>query len=154
MNERSLSLEYFNSVLYDLEKAFWDERGRGARFRVTTVGREYFRDKFLAKVHGKDLDAILKMVGDVLTEEGIVHGLSYQVEDRLVRIRVEGCVHQAVEHKLQAKQVEPYTCVPANLIVLAVEEALRRPMELAEIKLEDGACNLLLVLFEPRDVDV
>ncbi len=152
MNERSLSLEYINSILYDLEKAFWDERGRGARFRVTTVGREYFRDKCLPKIHSQDLETIIKAVEDVLTEEGIVLGQSHQVEDR--RIRVEGCLHQDVERKLQGKQVEPYTCIPANLVAMAIEEVLRRPVELAEIKLEDGACSLLLVLFEPRDVDV
>jgi hypothetical protein len=42
--------------------------------------------------------------------------------------------------------------VPANLIVLAIEDKLDRPVELAEIKLEDGACQVLLVLFEQRPV--
>jgi hypothetical protein len=154
MNDRKLSLGYINSVLYDLEKAFWDERGRGARFRVTTVGREYFLDKCLPKIQSQDLDAIIKAVEDVLTEEGIVLGQSHLVEDRLLHIRVEGCLHQDVERKLAAKDVEPFTCIPANLVALAIEQVLRRPVELAEIKLEDGACSLLLVLFEPRDVDV
>ena len=49
-----------------------------------------------------------------------------------------------------AKGVEPFTCVPANLIVLAIEEKLDIPVELAEIKVEDGACQLLLVMFEKR----
>lgn len=154
MNDRKLSLGYINSVLYDLEKAFWDERGRGARFRVTTVGRDYFLDKCLPKIQSQDLDTIIKAVEDVLTEEGIVLGQSHQVEDRLLHIRVEGCLHQDVERKLEAKDVEPFTCIPANLVALAIEQVLRRPVELAEIKLEDGACNILLVLFEPRDVDV
>jgi hypothetical protein len=42
MSSHSVPLDYVNSIVYDLQKAFWDERGRGARFRVTTVGREYF----------------------------------------------------------------------------------------------------------------
>ena len=46
--------------------------------------------------------------------------------------------------------MEPFTCIPANLVVLAIEETLDRPVELAEIKVEDGACHLLLVLFESR----
>jgi hypothetical protein len=36
------------------------------------------------------------------------------------------------------------------LIVLAIEEKLDLPVELAEIKLEDGVCKLLLVIFEKR----
>jgi hypothetical protein len=51
---------------------------------------------------------------------------------------------------LVAQETKPFTCVPANLIVLAIEEKLDRPAELAEIKLEDGACQLLLVLFDQR----
>jgi hypothetical protein len=34
--------------------------------------------------------------------------------------------------------------------VLAIEEKLDRPVELAEIKLADGACQLLLVVFDQR----
>ena len=49
-----------------------------------------------------------------------------------------------------ARDIEPFTCVPANLIVLAIEEKLDLPVELAEIKLVDGACELLLVIFEQR----
>jgi hypothetical protein len=49
-----------------------------------------------------------------------------------------------------AHGIEPFTCVPANLIVLAVEDKLDRPVELAEIKLEEGACQLLLVVFDQR----
>jgi hypothetical protein len=40
--------------------------------------------------------------------------------------------------------------VPANLIVLAIEEKLDRPAELAEIKLEEAGCHILVVLFDKR----
>jgi hypothetical protein len=33
---------------------------------------------------------------------------------------------------------------------LAIEERLDRPVELAEIKTEEGACQLLLVVFDAR----
>jgi len=42
MSDKTISLDYANDILFELEKAFWDERGKGARFRVTTVGRGYF----------------------------------------------------------------------------------------------------------------
>jgi len=151
MSNRNPSLEYVNSILFDLQKAFWDERGKGARFRVTTVGRGYFRDKCLARITARDLDSIISAIEKVLVEEGIVQEQSSHLEDRLLRIRVKGCIHQPVERSLLDKQVEPFTCIPANLIVLAVEEVLNRPVELAEIKVEDDTCHLLLVIFEPRE---
>jgi hypothetical protein len=136
--------------MYDLEKAFWDERGKGARFRTTQVGQAYFTDKFLPVIQSPELDNILKVIQDVLQEEGIAASIAYEREDRLLRVRVEGCIHRAVEDRMLANNIEPFTCVPANLIVLAIEEKLDKPVELAEIKIEDGACNLLLVVFEER----
>ena len=150
MNNKNVSLEYANSIIYDLEKAFWDERGKGARFRTTKVGQEYFTNKFLPLIESSEIDHMLQVIEDVLQEEGIAASVSHEKDDRLLRIRVEGCIHRNIEERLLAHEVEPFTCVPANLIVLAIEEKLDRPVELAEVKLEDGACQLLLVLFDQR----
>jgi len=117
---------------------------------MTTVGREYLEDKCLPLLQSSDLDHILHMLEDVLQREGIASKMSYNSEDRLLRVRVEGCVHRPVEDKMVARGIEPFTCVPANLIALAIEDRLDRPVELAEIRLEDGACLLLLVVFDQR----
>ena len=47
MKTNSVPLDYANTLIFELEKAFFDERGKGARFRMTTVGREFFQDKCL-----------------------------------------------------------------------------------------------------------
>ena len=150
MKKNTIPQDYANNLIYDLQKAFWDERGRGARFRTTTVGREYFLEKCLSLIQSEDLDHILQTINQVIQEEDIAEAVSYSIEDRLLRIRVEGCIHRQVEEKLIAHGVEPFTCVPANLIVLAIEEKLDRPVELAEVTLEDGVCQILLVLFDER----
>jgi len=150
MKNKSIPLDYVNSIMFDLEKAFWDERGKGARFRTTKVGNEYFIDKCLPLIQIPELDHILNKITDVLQNEGIAGKVSYNKEDRLVKVQVEGCVHRHIEERMNANDIEPFTCIPANLIVLAIEEKLNQPVELAEIKLEDGVCNLLLVLFEKR----
>lgn len=150
MSDRAIPLDYANSLLFELEKAFWDERGKGARFRTTTVGREYFKEKCLPLIQSAELDEILRALKGVLEGEGIALDVSHDKEERLLRVRVEGCLHRPVEDKMLALGVEPFTCVPANLIALAIEEKLDRPVELAEIKTEGGACQLLLVLFEAR----
>jgi hypothetical protein len=148
MNAKIIPLDYVNSLMYELEKAFWDERGRGARFRMTTVGREFYQDKVVPLLQSSELNHILKTVQDVLQNEGIVGSVTYDQDDRLLRVRVEGCLHRQVEEKMAARGIEPWTCVPANMIVLAIEEKLGRPVELAEIKVVEGACQLLLVLFD------
>jgi hypothetical protein len=150
MTGRHISQEYANSIMYDLQKAFWDERGKGARFRMTTVGREYFKNKGLSQVKASSVAEIVDAIGKILREEGIVASIAQEQDDRLVHIRVQGCLHYDIEQRLVAKGVEPFTCVPANLVVMAIEEAMDRPVELAEIKVGDGSCELLLVLFDRR----
>jgi hypothetical protein len=148
MTDKKISLDYANGIVYDLQKAFWDERGKGARFRTTTVGREYFTNKFLPLIKSAEIDQILQVIQDVLQEEGIAVQVTHSKEDRLLRVSVEGCVHRDVEKRLLGDDIEPFTCIPANLVVLAIEEKLGQPVELAEIKLEEGVCQLLLVLFD------
>jgi hypothetical protein len=145
-----LPLDYANSILYEMERAFFDERGRGARFRMTTVGREYFKTKIRPLLDGCDMEQILMVVERVLQTEGILTHLSYSNEERLIRVKVEGCLHRPLEEKMAANGVEPFTCIPANLIVLALEDIFDKPVELADIRLEEGACQLLLIRFDKR----
>ena len=149
-DKKMIPLDYVNGLMYELEKAFWDERGRGARFRMTTVGRKYYRDQVRPLLQSTELDHILKTVQGVLQTEGITGKVSYDIDGRLLRMNVERCIHEQVEERMLAHGIEPFTCVPANLIVLAIEEKLDRPVELAEIKKDDSGCHLLLVLFEKR----
>jgi hypothetical protein len=150
MSDQTIPLDYANNLMYELEKAFWDERGRGARFRVTTVGDGLFKEKVQPQLQSSDLEHILHMIEDVLRKEGIASKMTYNSEERLLRVRIEGCVHRPVEEKMIAHGIEPFTCLPINLVVLAIEEVWDRPVELAEIKLEEGYCQLLVVLFDKR----
>ena len=150
MSEKQIPLDYVNDLVFELEKAFHDERGKGARFRMTTVGRQFYQENCLPLIQSEDVDQIIKTVEQVLKDKGIITQVSYEREERLFKLRVTGCIHRQVEERMVAKGVEPFTCVPANLVVLAIEEKLDRPVELAEIRVEDGACSLLLILFEQR----
>jgi hypothetical protein len=150
MNNKTVPLDYTNALMYEMEKAFWDERGKGARFRMMNVGQQYYTDKIKPLLKSAEVDEIIRKVGEVLQGEGIAAEVSYGKEDRLLRVCVKGCLHRQVEERMMAKEIEPFTCVPANLIVLALEEKLDVPVELAEIKVVEGSCQLLLVMFEKR----
>jgi len=150
MSKKTLPVDYANSLMFEMQKAFWDERGKGARFRMTTVGREFYKEKVLPLINSSEVEDILRTIEGVLKNEGIASTVSYSTEDRLLRVGVKGCVHRAVEDQMLARGIEPFTCIPANLIMLAIEEKLDRPVELAEIKVEKGVCQLLLIIFEKR----
>jgi hypothetical protein len=151
MNDKKMiPLDYANGLMYELEKAFWDERGRGARFRMTTVGRKYYQERVRPLLQSTELEYILKTIQDVLQIEGIAGKVAYDINGRLMRVSVTHCIHDQVEERMTAHGIEPFTCVPANLIVLAIEEKLDRPVELAEIRRDEQGCHLLLVLFDRR----
>jgi hypothetical protein len=150
MNGKSISQDYANDLIFELEKAFWDERGKGARFRVTTVGREFFQTMCLPRLQSTEIGDMVRVLESALQEQGIVSGVSAEADGRMLRVRVAGCAHRSVEDRMVANETKPFTCVPANLIVLAIEEKLDRPAELAEIKLEEDACHIQLVLFDQR----
>ena len=152
MNDQTIPLDYVNSLMYELEKAFWDERGRGARFRLTTVGRGFFKEHIRPLLQSAELDQILQTIEQVLRQEGIATKMTYNSEERLLRVKIEGCVHRPVEEQMLAHGIEPFTCLPINLVVLAIEEIWDKPVELAEVKVEDGHCQLLVVLFDKRPV--
>jgi hypothetical protein len=150
MNNKTVPLDYTNALMYELEKAFWDERGKGARFRMMNVGQQYYIDKIKPLLQTADVDEVIRKVDEVLKGEGVAAEVSYTKEDRLLKVSVKGCIHRQVEERMMAREIEPFTCIPANLIVLALEEKLDVPVELAEIKVVEGSCQLLLVMFEKR----
>ena len=150
MNSDTISRDYANDIIFELEKAFWDERSKGARVRLTTLGRDFFRTKCLPKIQTKEIPDMVKVIESVLQENGIIKGMSVAIDGRLLRVRIEGCTHRPVEERMIAHETKPFACLPANMIVLAVDEVLNRPAELAEIKLADGACEALIVLFDKK----
>jgi len=116
------------------------------------VGREFFKAECLPRLQSTEIEDMIRAVEGALKDKGIVSRVSATRDGRLLRVCIEGCMHRSVEDRLVAQETKPFTCVPANLIVLAVEEKLDRPAELAEIKLEDGVCQVLIVLFDQRPV--
>jgi len=150
MNNQTISRDYANDMIYELEKGFWDERGKGARFRLTTLGRDFFNSKCLPKIQSTEIADMVKTIEGVLKENGIIEGMSVEIDGRLLRVRIKGCTHRPVEDRMMAHETKPFACLPANMIVLAVDSKLNRPSELAEIKLADGACEVLIVLFEKK----
>lgn len=152
MSNHSIPQNYANNLIFDLQKAFWDERGLGARFRTVSVGREHFKSHVLPHLTTNEIGDFVRAIEKALKDEGIVAKISFTEDGRLLRVKVEGCVHRIVEERLAQYDIPPFTCVPANLIAFAIEEKLDRPVELAEIKVEADGCNLLLVTFEQRPV--
>lgn len=150
MDNNRTFLDYSNSLIYELEKAFFDERGKGARFRVTKVGSKFYQENCQQKIKTQNIDEMIKVIEGALKDAGIISKIEPVIEERMLRVAVHGCLHRPVEEEMISHGIEPFTCIPANLVVRAIEDTLERPVEIAEIKVKEGICHLLLVLFDPR----
>ena len=148
MSDKGISHEYLNDLVFDLEKAFWDERGRGCRFRMMEVGREIYESDCKSRIRSSEIPVIISAVGEVLNEMSVIGSVTFEQEDLTLRVSVQGCLHLPVEERMLEYGIEPFTCVPANLIIMGIEEKLNRQVELAELKCENGVCQLLLIVFD------
>ena len=114
MNQQTISKEYANDLIFEMEKAFWDERGKGARFRLTTVGREFFKTKCLSRLHSVEIDDIVRTIETVLRENGIAVRMSAEIDGKLLRVRIEGCAHRPVEDRMVAHEPKPFAPPPGG----------------------------------------
>jgi hypothetical protein len=154
MDTKNLPLEYANNFIFDLAKAFWDERGAGARYRTAKVGEEFYKQYCRKEIRAKDPASIVQAISNVLKTQGILSEVSLEQDERLLRIRIEGCLHRPIEDKVRELGTEPFTCLPSNLIMMAIDEILNRPTEIAEIKCDGNVCQLLIILFDERPAGI
>lgn len=147
-------IEYLNDILADILKSFWDERGRGARYRTTLAGVDRFSGLNYTEQLPKDVSGVVQLVKSYLEDQGIVTNiLIAQSEDftQVLEVEVYGCLHSGMENKLQDKGLEPLACPCANLIIFSIEKSLGLTTELAEVKLGSDYCKLCIVFFRAKD---
>jgi len=148
MSRSTISSEYMNMLLYENQKAFWDERGKGALFRLTTVGRELFNEKILPKLDGSTLESVIGTVASILKEEGVIEDGDIQLDGKLLKIKIKSCIHRDVAERFAKLEMPPCYCLPANICVLAIDKKLELDAEIADIKVNEDHCEALIVIFE------
>ena len=159
VNNTSLQkqVDYLNNILADVLKSFWDERGRGARYRTTLIGVDRFVS-LNANRHEQnfyDISMVMQNIEAYLESHSIISKLSYnQRQDfsEIIDIQIYGCLHLGMERKLFKNGIkEPLACPCANLVMHLMEKSLGLSAELAEIKIgDDDICKLCIAVFIPN----
>ncbi|MBF7082502.1 hypothetical protein IT084_05855 [Desulfallas sp. Bu1-1] len=151
-------INYLNDILADTLKSFWDERGRGARYRTTLIGIDRYiklnENSFIHK--SENCLTAMQNVKTYLEGHGIILSMSYnQRQDfsEVLDVEIHGCLHLGMESKLLENGVEePLACPCANLIMYLIEQTQGLTTELADIKIINGeVCKLCIVIFRPND---
>lgn len=159
---RNLPIDYLNSLIFDLEKNFWIERGGGTRFRTCGIGWEY------CEAHGSELAGLASVEectaatrqflvdGNVVRdfrctedEASMLEGSETFSQVHTIELQIDGCAHLPIEKRLLEKKVAPYVCPCANAFSYSVRKSLGLWTELSSIRIHKSRCRVRLVALKP-----
>lgn len=137
-------MNYHDTVIHDIVKAFWDERGLGARFRLYQVGLSHFRQVL---DHAGSLEERLEGMRKALRAQGIVGDLLFESADKVLTLEVTGCAHHEMDEALLSAGVQPVLCPIANLCMAVMEKSTGASAETATVEILPSVCRIPIILF-------
>ena len=123
--------DFKDSLIFEIQKEFWNERGKGARYRLTMVGAD-FLGKFL-----KD-PSDMKEIIDLYKKEGFCSAAEITEDDFSVTMKVKDCAFKSVRNGFMDKDQQPLCCLLANTVMRAIEIKSGLGPELLPVEAKDG----------------
>jgi len=140
---------YFQDTFAALVKSLYYERGRGAYFRATMVGRDYIDRR---EIIGNTSEVVIGNCIDVLVENNIIEKATYKKDesDTFFTFEVKGCAHLPVEAWLKEQGVPAFVCPPINMILYKIRQRIDLAVEIADIAVDqkEGKCIVRVVIFK------
>jgi len=133
-------------LLYDYQKEFWNERGRGARYRLTRAGVRFFEEKM-----GEDIKDLNK-IKDFLKNNQFIEDVETQEDEVSFSMTVKGCCMKHIKSRFDKDNIQPLSCPIANVFMYCFELNTGLAPELLPIKEEEGACKITLAKMATSDV--
>lgn len=143
MNEKPM---FKNQLVYEIQKAFYDERGKGARYRLTTIAVSFIKDKLQEKVG--DIGEIKKY----LKESDLIAGMSWSEDEISFNVQIDGCCLKQVRDAFTDQGLQPLSCPMANIIMNALEMKNSLSPELLPIEIEENTCRLTMAKIATSDI--
>lgn len=138
--------KFKDNLLYEVEKAFYDERGKGARYRLTLVGVPYLKDKLRDKAENKD------EIKKWLIENKFVEDIEVKEDEFSFNAKVVGCCLKNIRDYFDNESMEPLGCPIANMFMYAIQEENGLSPELLPIKPEGDYCDLTMAKIATDEV--
>jgi hypothetical protein len=141
----SLLTDFKDSLIFELQKEFWNERGKGARYRLTMTGVECMKKAL------KDPSNVNEIV-EVFKKEGFCSGLDISEDEFSVRMKIKDCTFLDVRNGFMDKGQQPLSCPLANSIMNAMEIKSGMAPELLPIEKNGNECLVGLGKMASSDV--
>ncbi|MCR4443474.1 MAG: hypothetical protein QHH10_14365 [Peptococcaceae bacterium] len=137
--------KFKDTLIYEAQKEFYDERGKGARYRMTRVGVSYFKSEV------KDLGD-LAAVGKWLKENGFCREIQISEDGITLDAAVTNCCLQRIRDQFIEQGRQPLSCPMANLIMHCLEVSGSLPPELTPIEFEGDTCKIKMAKIYTSEV--
>ena len=133
-------------LLFEIQKAFYDERGKGARYRLTTIGVSFFEDKI-----DKDMNNT-ESIAHYLKDSRIVGDIECSENTISFNMKISSCCLKEICDRFDATKMQPLSCPIANLVMNALELKSGLSPEMLPIKIEGNTCEITLAEMATSDV--
>lgn len=133
MCEMTKMMDFKDTLIFESQKEFYDERGRGARYRMTTVGVSFFKREVGDL---KDLPGLIQWLQD----NEFCHRIQTEEDNLSLTLRVQGCCLRKITEQFIAKNGQPLSCPIANVIMHSLELNGSLPPEMIPVEFEGETC--------------
>lgn len=135
---------YFESV-----REFWNERGRGARYRLTTIGVSFFEEKINL---GKSKEENLENFKKYLLENNYCQSIEFSEDEFSFTFQIQDCCLRNIRNKYEEKGMEILSCPIANMFMHIFESETGLSPELLPVEAHDGKCKLMMAKMGTEEV--
>ncbi len=125
-----------DQILFEVQKAFYDERGKGARYRLTLAGVPYIKSLLGEKAN--DIDTLKNWLAD----NKFLEEIEILQDDIEFRAKIKNCCLYNISNSFYEKGMQPLSCPIANMFMNAIESELGLSPELLPIDINGECCSI------------
>lgn len=138
-----------DTLFFEAVKEFWNERGRGARYRLTTVGVSFFKEQLnLSKSPKENREEFQKY----LIDNQYCKSIECTEDDFSFTVRVKDCCMKNIREKYEKDRMEILCCPIANMFMHIMELETKMSPELIPIQVENNVCKLTMAKMGTEEV--
>jgi hypothetical protein len=125
-----------DQMLFEVQKAFYDERGKGARYRLTLTGVPYVKSQLGDKASDKEALMIW------LKENHFCEDIESQEDELQLKLKVKNCCLHNIRDSFHENGMQPLSCPIANMFMYAVEQENGLSPEILPIDINGEFCGV------------
>ncbi len=124
-----------DQLLFEVQKAFYDERGKGARYRLTLAGVPYIKKQLDDKANNID------ELKSWLVENNFCDEIEIDDDELQFSASVKNCCLENISRSFIDKGMQPLSCPIANMFMNAIESENGLSPELLPIDMSGKNCR-------------